>query len=162
MANRDSIFGDEWRKCLREHYKYVIHNQDDRTEETLTPILYNVGFREDELRELYVAATMRDMPENFIPDMEVLEAEQPAPSEQVDPPSPPVADGKTFQTHPAECTCAACMDVVLDIGHDTEGQPLTEPEEPEAAQGNIFAVAKPEPEPEASQDKDDPKQISMF
>jgi len=124
MAKRESVFSDEWRRCLREHYKYVKRNQDKATEETLTPILERFGFREDELRRLTIEATMRadDMPDDFVPDMELSEPEF---VEEVK----PVETG--FIVHPSECSCADCMDVVLDEGHDEEGQPIEEPEEDE-------------------------------
>jgi hypothetical protein len=148
MAKRESIFGDEWRRCLREHYKYVVRQEDKLTEATLLPILDRFGIRDDELRQLYLEATMRDMPDDFVPDMEKVLAQSAGKS---------VAETR-FQTHPAECKCPACMDTVLDAGHDSVGQPVEEPEEPEVAQGNMFAVAKPEKD-----EKDDlPKQKSLF
>ncbi|MDQ7026583.1 MAG: hypothetical protein Q9P01_06470 [Anaerolineae bacterium] len=155
MAKRASVFSDEWRRCLREHYKYVIGKEDKATEETLLPILHRFGFRDDELRELYVEATMRDMPDDFVPDMERLVQE----SE-----STPIPE-TTFQVHPAECACPSCMDVVLEDGHDEEGQPLEEPQEIEVAQDNIFPVAKPEKddeEDEKDNEDDLPKQKSLF
>ena len=154
MAKRPSVFGDEWRKCLREHYKYVIRQEDKQTESTLTPILNRFGFGEDELRELYVEATMRDMPDGFEPDLERVVQQAETVTTETD---------TTFKVHPAECTCPACMDVVLEEGHDDEGQPIEEPEEPEIAAGNLFAVAKPEVD-EEKQDKEDdtPKQKSLF
>lgn len=151
MAKRASVFGDEWRRCLREHYKYVVGKQDKATEETLLPILHRFGFREDELRELYVEATMRDMPDDFVPDMERV-AQEAA--------STPVPEA-TFQVHPAECSCPSCMDVVLEEGHDDEGQPIEEPQEIEEAQGNVFPVAKPE-KAEKDEEDDLPKQRSLF
>lgn len=120
-----SIFFEEWRRCLREHYMYVIRTQDRVTEKTLVNVLHRVGFSDDELRELYMQATMRseDVVGDFVPDMEKL----------------------PFRAHPAECACPACLEKALEIGHDAEGQPAA-PEpvplpEPEPA-GNVFAAAK--------------------
>lgn len=64
------IFADDWRDCLREQYKYVIQQQDRRTEATLTQMLYEVGFSEDELAALRLQATLRteDMPEDYVPE----------------------------------------------------------------------------------------------
>ena len=122
MAKRESVFSDEWRRCLREHYKYVLRNQDKNTEQTLTPILERFGFREDELRRLAVEATMRadEMPDDFVPDMEQIASESVEVSE---------APETSFMVHPAECSCPDCMDVVLEEGHDEDGQPIEEPEE---------------------------------
>lgn len=124
MAKRESVFSDEWRRCLEEHYKYVVKNQDKNTEETLTPILERFGFREDELRQLTIDATIRadDMPDDFVPDMELLESELVQESKTPEP---------TFVVHPAECSCASCMDIVLEDGHDEEGQPLDAAQEEE-------------------------------
>lgn len=70
MSSDDRIFADDWRDCLREQYKYVIRQQDKRTEETLTSVLHDVGFDDDELRALKLEATMRaeDMPDDYVPD----------------------------------------------------------------------------------------------
>lgn len=155
MSERSSIFENEWRRCLNEHYKYVIREQDTVTEETLTPIMHRVGYSDDDLRQLYREATSRadELPEDFVPDMA-----RALPGDSALEP--------TFQVHPAECQCAACMDNVLEIGHDAEGQPLTTPLEPEDAQGNLFIVRKPdESKPDASADdadEDKPRQISLF
>ena len=133
MAKRESVFSDEWRRCLREHYKYVVKNQDKNTEETLTPILERFGFREDELRSLTIEATMRadDMPDDYVPDMELIE---PIASESVDANDMSIQQPEaTFMIHPSECQCASCMDIVLEEGHDEEGQPITaevDPDEP--------------------------------
>jgi hypothetical protein len=151
MAKRASVFGDEWRRCLKEHYKYVVKKQDKATESTLVPVLNRIGFRDDELRQLYVEATMRDMPDDFVPNMEQL-----APQSELTP-----MPETTFQVHPAECSCPQCMDIVLDEGHDAAGQPLVEASEPEEAQDNLFAVAKPEKKKKAKKD-DLPKQKSLF
>jgi hypothetical protein len=149
MANRASIFGDEWRRCLREHYKYVVNKQDKATEATLVPILQRFGFRDDELRQLYIEATMRDMPADFVPDIEhVVQQAQPTAE-------------TTFQVHPAECSCPSCMDLVLEAGHDGEGQPLEQPVETEEPAANLFAVAKPQKEEKDKKDKT-PKQKRLF
>ena len=64
------VFADDWRDTLREQYKYVIQQGDKRTEETLTAVLHEVGFTEDELATLRLQATMRaeDMPDDYVPD----------------------------------------------------------------------------------------------
>jgi hypothetical protein len=64
------IFADDWRDCLREQFKYVIRQQDQRTQATLLSVLYEVGFTDDELDALRLEATMRaeDMPDDYVPD----------------------------------------------------------------------------------------------
>ncbi len=71
-----SPFADDWRACLRAHYMFVARAQDKPTMESLTGVLHQVGFGEDELRGLYVRATQHvdDVPDDFMPDMTVLAA----------------------------------------------------------------------------------------
>lgn len=107
MSQR-SIFNEEWRRCLREHYKYVVRQGDTLTEKSLQRVLYSpsAGFTEDELKQLYLEATLRteDLPDGFVPDIE-----------------------RTFTVHPAECQCTVCQAEAFDItaGHNAEGQPLS-------------------------------------
>jgi len=68
----ENPFDNDWRDCLREQYRYVIRNQDTKTEKTLKIVLQEVGFSEVELNELRVLATMRDMPSDFVPEMDIL------------------------------------------------------------------------------------------
>ncbi len=50
-----SIFFNEWRNCLREHYRYVLYTRDWITEKTLREVLMEVGgFSEDEVYAMYV------------------------------------------------------------------------------------------------------------
>lgn len=66
----DRIFADDWRDCLREHYKHVIRQQDARTQATLEYVLtHELGFREDDLFVLRVEATRAEsMPDDFVPE----------------------------------------------------------------------------------------------
>jgi hypothetical protein len=165
MAER-SVFFTEWRRCLEEHYREVIRHEDKTTEKSLTGVLHRVGFTDSELRELYLEATMKadGTAADFVPDMSKL----------------------PFKVHPAECTCAACMDKALEVGHDAEGQPVTPEPVPEPvpeAAGNIFAgielvesaaaqtgeiaiepeaAEKPVDEAEKKPKGKEPKQLSMF
>lgn len=122
-----SIFNDEWRKCLQEHYQDVIRRDDKVTLPSLRHVLLRVGFTADDLKDLYMRATMHadDLPEGFMPDLSAFD-EDTAPTEA---PALPVAQqeeapARTFTPHPAECTCPSCMDAVDETRHDDEGQPL--------------------------------------
>ncbi|MBZ0303290.1 MAG: hypothetical protein K8J31_26340 [Anaerolineae bacterium] len=70
MSQSDRIFADDWRDCLREQYRYVLQQQESRTEATLTQVLHEVGFSEDELAALKLDATLRaeDMPDDYVPE----------------------------------------------------------------------------------------------
>lgn len=99
-----SIFFNEWRNCLREHYRYVLRTEDWITEKTLREVLLGVGgFSEDELQALYeeifgpAAPTQEEIlppdevevvipQEEFTVDEPPLE-EEPPPQEEDKPPS---------------------------------------------------------------------------
>ncbi|GAB4521235.1 MAG: hypothetical protein OHK0046_32380 [Anaerolineae bacterium] len=119
-----SIFADEWRDCLREQYKSAVRNDDRVTLRTLTQVLVgDIGFTESELAELRVEATLRveDVPEDFVPDLNILQAEEP---EHVMAEAS-AAGLEEFMPHPLECQCPACVEINLKP-HDEEGQPLSE------------------------------------
>jgi len=75
---KESIFRDDWHASLCAHYMDVVRRDDQKTLRTLTDVMYEVGFSERELAELRVRATMRadDMPEDFVPDMQILEPQE--------------------------------------------------------------------------------------
>ncbi len=75
MPNQ-SVFGEEWRDCLRAHYTQVVRNQDTGTERSLHGVMLEAGFSEDEVVQLYVRATAHvdDVGADFVPDMDVIAA----------------------------------------------------------------------------------------
>lgn len=129
-----SVFFDEWRRCLQEHYKAVVRRNDHVAEKTLMGVLSRVGFREDELRMLYMEATMHvdRVPNGFMPNAErlkeMVETAQPLPTAVN-----VLEDERTFLSHPNECSCPSCMEKVDTTRHDDEGQPL----DAEAIQENL-------------------------
>lgn len=64
-----SIFADDWRACLREHYMEMVRKQDRVTLPSLTLVMHEVGFSDDDLAELRLLATMRAdaMPDDYVP-----------------------------------------------------------------------------------------------
>ncbi|MBZ0292509.1 MAG: hypothetical protein K8L99_08060 [Anaerolineae bacterium] len=70
-----NVFADDWRDCLREQFMHVVRSGDDITLPSLTRVMHDVGFTDEELAELRVRATMHvdDVDEDFVPDMDVLE-----------------------------------------------------------------------------------------
>lgn len=136
-----SVFADEWRECLRAHYMYVQRLGDYVTERTLHGVMTEVGFSEAELKELTVLATMRveEMDEDFVPDMDILAAEEPA----VIVPAAVVPEVATPE--------AAAPEAVEEV-------PEVEMDERE-----IDDEIVEEAEPESSEEDDDsPQQMSMF
>ncbi|MDX1991907.1 MAG: hypothetical protein SF029_05945 [bacterium] len=134
-----SVFDDYWRECLREHYKSVIRENDQVTLRSLKGVMNEVGFREDELRQMEIHATMRteDMPDDFVPNLDILQ----------DATEAAIAVEEGFQPHPLECQCPACVQINL-IPHDEEGQPVQiDPEESKAKK---------------RKKGDEPKQLSLF
>ena len=78
MSGNNSVFANDWRDSLRAHFIEVVRRNDKKTEESLLGIMYDVGFREEELRQLKLEATMRaeDLADNFIPDLALPSPEE--------------------------------------------------------------------------------------
>lgn len=122
MAN-ESIFADEWRECLQSQYQHVVRNNDQITLKSLTPIMIDVGFSDDELRELAFRATLRaeDVADDFVPDLEIMSGAQPV----VKPEAPPVPDAAPPEVAPV---AEAAAEVVPpeDLSSDDLGMTLEE------------------------------------
>jgi hypothetical protein len=152
--NRQSPFAEEWRNCLREHYKQTIRENDRATLDTLSGVMNSVGFREDDLKALYLEATMRaeDMPDGYLPPLDLL--------------AQPLQN-----RHPAECTCPACVAANL-VPHDTDGQPLEgdalrehlERQQYETGAKELPALLEEPPSADEAEtvDPEGYKQLSMF
>lgn len=138
-----NVFGDEWRDCLRAHYQYAVRQDDKVTLKTLVPVLQNkIGFGDDELRQLYVEATMHVDDINFTPDLDIFErAEILAGSD-----APQVAEAPVFQPHPLECQCPECVRINL-VPHDEEGQPLDADQQAELAEREAHEARHDDPPP---------------
>ena len=50
--DQQSVFFGEWIRSLREQYKYVVRSRDQVTLPSLTAVLHQVGFTDDELAQL--------------------------------------------------------------------------------------------------------------
>ena len=120
-----SVFHEEWLRSLREQYKYVVRNNDRGTLSSLTAVMHNVGFREDELAQLRIEATMHvdDVGADFSADMRILDERKAAPA------------------HPSECICPQCV-TVDESQFDAEGQPIAPDPEADADEtGHVFPGA---------------------
>ena len=121
-----SVFHDEWLRSLREQYKQVVRKDDGAALSSLTAVMHNVGFRDEELAQLRIEATMRVdvVREDFRPDMDIL------------------AKTGLPQAHPAECACPQCV-TIDESRFDNEGQPIApDPEADGYDPGHAFSVAE--------------------
>ncbi len=121
-----SVFFDEWIRSLREQFKHVVRRNDKVTLPTLTAVMQNVGFSEDELTQLRVEATMHvdDVGKDFVADLDALSSIVPV------------------QPHVAECSCLQCV-TTDECQFDAEGQPLVpDPERALHVTGSVFPAAK--------------------
>ena len=167
--DQQSVFFEEWMRSLREQYKYVIRSQDKVTLPSLTAVLHQVGFTDDELTQLRIEATMHldDVGADYVADMTILDK------------------AKVGQAHPAECSCPQCIPID-DSQFDGDGQPLVDddPEPPSYESGHTFPAAPLDAAPPSlaqeeespalileeddaeaedyEEDPDQPQQISMF
>ncbi|MDE2857829.1 MAG: hypothetical protein OXN94_08260 [Chloroflexota bacterium] len=115
-----SVFFEEWIRSLREQYKHVLRQDDRVTLPTLTAVMIDVGFSEDELTQLRVEATRHadKLGSDHTADMEILEHTLP---------------------HAAECLCPVCTRI-NERPADADEQPVPtdpqqEPVEPVSALG---------------------------
>ena len=123
--NSHSVFYEEWLRSLREQYKHVVRNDDRVTIPSLTAVMSKVGFRESELAQLRIEATMHvdEVGKDFNPDLQIL------------------SEPQAGQAHPAECLCPDCI-AVDESKFDAEGQPLVlDPEAPLEARSQVFPGA---------------------
>ena len=128
--DKRSVFADEWRRSLRAQYQHVAQTGDMVTLPSLTDVMLQVGFGEDELSQLKLQATMHvdDVADGFAPDLNILET---APA---------------TIAHPAECQCPQCVPID-ESKFDADGQPVTPDPEQEAHEaGHVFPVAEIETE----------------
>ena len=172
-----SVFYREWLRSLREQYKHVAREDDRVTLSSLTAVMQQVGFRDDELARLRVEATMHvdEVGADFRADLNILE------------------ESGAAQTHPAECLCPDCV-TIDESKFDADGQPLapvpeadddeassvfpaadasrmSEPAEAEpvtfedgvAAEADLLEAAQPEAAPDEDDlDPDAPAQMNLF
>ena len=116
-----SVFHEEWLRSLREQYKHVVRSQDRITLPSLTAVMQNAGFREAELAQLRIEATMHvdDVGPDFVADQSLLQ---------------------NAGAHRAECLCPQCAPVD-ESGFDAEGQRIPKDHEADDyAPGRVFPV----------------------
>lgn len=147
----DSPFTDEWRACLREHYKETAKADEKQTLKTLGAVMNRVGFREAELQELYVLATMRaeDMPDHFVPDIAGVPSADAAALEQLE------------NRHPLECQCPSCVEKNL-TPHDRDGQPLTGDAFQESLERAAWHAQNDDEADHSTEEADGFQQLSLF
>ena len=135
-----SIFSQEWRDCLRAHYSYVVRMGDHGTEKTLHNVMIEAGFREDEVKELYVLATAHvdDVSADFVPDMDIFADEAASFAVAVPEISVEVleiVDAPEFED--AEIAAEAA-EAELDEAEEAEEEAEAPPSSPDATQLSLF------------------------
>lgn len=136
-----SVFFEEWIRSLREQYKHVVRQDDRVTLPTLTAVMIDVGFREDELAHLRVEATMHvdKIGSDHAADMEILEHTLP---------------------HAAECLCPVCASSD-ESRSDADDRLLSiDPKQETVGPGSAFSVAALE-NTETSEMNDEPVPLTF-
>jgi len=133
--SRDNVFREEWLRSLRAQYQHVLQRGDRVALPSLTAVLQDIGFGEDELRQLRLEATLRseDVAEDFVPDLQILEprtASVAGAGAATESPSPPAFDGDS--------------DGEQDALAYVDGLALSEPEPDRDAAGEQGPVAAAE------------------
>ena len=128
--DQSSVFFTEWLNSLRAQYQHVVRTDDKVTLPSLTAVMQQVGFGEDELKQLKLQATLHidDVADDFVPDLAILD------------------ETKPIGPHPAECQCPDCVPID-ESKFDSDGQPL--PPDPDAAADNsgpVYLAAAIEPD----------------
>ncbi|HEX3049008.1 MAG TPA: hypothetical protein VHP83_00010 [Aggregatilineaceae bacterium] len=138
MGENRSIFSNEWRDCLRAHYRYVIRSQDTLTEQTLRHVLLQTGMGEDELLELRREA-LGYIPEpepDLAPAEESAESAEPAHAVVVDQAVPPAAAPQSEPQPPADTTFTDASPI--DAVPAEDDQPTDPPPPPSSSQLSMF------------------------
>ncbi|MFN8372073.1 MAG: hypothetical protein U0694_04260 [Anaerolineae bacterium] len=100
----ENVFENEWRECLQVHYRDIVRANDQKTLKSLLTVMNEVGFRDEELREMAVLATAHvdDVPDDFVPDLNILEPEAQVPAEAAAPASEEAAPPKKDPKEPKQ------------------------------------------------------------
>lgn len=136
MAGK-SPFRDDWRDCLRAHYRYTVQASDRATEATLRVILRDAGFSDSDLAALTIAATAHvdDVAPDFVPDFVGLRAaiDRTIDADLIDDPPPPPLDTPLVEAEPALSALGGgqsadaepeAFDEHLDEGEDDPDLPI--------------------------------------
>lgn len=126
-----SVFYEDWRACLRSHYKHVVLAGDTVTEPSLRSVLKETGFTDQELDDLKYT---------FLAEAGLLTQEVP-PAELAEDPIEisEVAGDEPFE----EMGLTTLESMVVEIGPEATLEPLPEPE---AVKTEPEALAEPVPE----------------
>lgn len=156
MSEQDSIFSDDWRESLRAHYRDVVRRDDKTTEKTLEGVLHDVGFRDEELRQLKLEATMRteDLHDDFVPTLDM--DDEPTSYSGVDVLEEDTGDGAADAEEMA----------AENVGEVQTAETEPTPDAPETVVPDMDVVNEDDMLDDAEGDEDDPgeqfQQMSMF
>ncbi len=163
--DRRSVFFDEWLRSLRAQYQHVLRTGDSVTLPSLTEVMLQVGFGEEELRQLRLDATMRadEVADDFVPDLTILEAEssgkQPDATSQFDAkshafePDPEVQRHESGQVYPT---------VELPTDDDDELEPMTFADSLEPQHSDLDDEPLADDSSEPTDDSDAPQQVNLL
>jgi len=142
---KDSIFVEEWRRCLRAHYMDVVRRDDQVTLKSLVRVMHDTGFSDEELAELRVRATMRadEMPADFVPDTRIFQVNADLPASEEGIPTPETFFEPAYVEDAAQDERREQIDIITDVAQDDV------PEQ----------IEQIEPE---NEDPDAPQQLSLF
>ncbi|MCY4019420.1 MAG: hypothetical protein OXG39_08435 [Chloroflexi bacterium] len=172
-----SVFFEEWIRSLREQYKHVLRQDDRVTLPTLTAVMLDVGFNEDELAQLHIEATMHvdKISSDHMADMEILEHTLPHAAECLCPLCTLHAEGRsdaddqTLPIDPAQATVEPGSAISTDALENIETSETNDEPAPLTFEDSLAAEeteASDDEEPvnsgEDDEDVDKPQQMSLF
>jgi hypothetical protein len=103
MATHNPFY-EQWRECLRTHYKFVLNQNDTSNEKSLETVLLQVGFTNEDIRQWRREVRGEDIVEEWIDQAVNGIVEEEAPPMQVE---------------------AATPDETLEIVQEIEPAPVT-------------------------------------
>lgn len=165
-----SVFFEEWIRSLREQYKHVLRQDDRVTLPTLTAVMLDVGFSEDELAQLRIEATMHvdRIGSDHVADMEILKHTLPHAAECLcpictlsdDQPSPIAPEQETVE--PASVLSATAFENTETSETNDELALLTFEDSLAAGETEASDDEEPVDPGEDDEDVDKPQQMSLF
>jgi hypothetical protein len=155
----ENPFFDDWKDCLRAHYKHVIYERDDNNANSLETVLIDTGFAEEELRSLRTDILVEIgavQPESELSAVdEVVSVDEPVETESIV--VEEVQPVETVESELAELNIELDQSVIEDITIEAVIE--------ESIGISVMLEAEPEAQEtvvEAQEDEQNPRQMSLF